>query len=326
MAALDHAAIIAPVTSRINLLPQTAEPGSLVLDHAAHFVPDLEAAGRALEALGFVVTPYSEQATRDGPAGTANRCVMLDGGYLEFLAPVADTPHARRTREAMARYAGVHILALGTPAAAEEHARLERHGFAPLPTVDLERDVELEGEARKARFGVVRVPPEAMPEGRVQFVEHRTPEVVWQPRWLAHANGVTALAAVFVAASNPSEAAARYARFTGLLPSREGNFIRLRTSRGDVVIGRQRDLAALLGAAPAAPALAGYALACADPTALAARCRAAGAKVRRAGSLYAALLPPALGGAWLFGAADRINPSSRVPRTSRRAANERSAV
>ena len=260
-----------------------------------------------LEALGFVATPYSEQSTQDGPAGTANRCVMLGEGYLEFLSPIADNPHARRTREAMARYQGVHILALGTPAAAEEHARLERHGFAPLPQVDLERDVELEGETRRARFGVVRVPPETMPEGRVQFVEQRTPELLWQPRWLAHTNGVTALTAVFVVADDPVDAAARYARFAGLLPSREGKFVRLSTSRGDIVIGRQRDLAALLGAAPAAPALAGYALACADPETLAARWRAAGLEIRRAEALYATLLPPALGGAWLFGAADRMN-------------------
>ena len=211
----------------------------------------------------------------------------------------------------MARYPGVHILALGTPAAAEEHARLERHGFAPLPQVDLERDVEFEGETRKARFGVVRVPPEAMPEGRVQFVEHRTPDCVWQPRWLGHANGVTALAAAFVVADDPAAAAARYARFSGLLPSPEGVFIRLSTSRGGIVIGRQRDLAELLGAAPPPPALAGYALACVDPEALAARCRAAGAMVRRAGELYAAVLPPALGGAWLFGATDRMNPGTR---------------
>jgi hypothetical protein len=306
MAALDHAAIIAPVPLRINILPRIADPGSLVLDHVAHFVPDLDAAGRMLEALGFAVTPVSVQSTQDGPAGTANRCVMLEEGYLEFLAPIADTPHAQRTREAMARYAGVHILALGTPAAAEEHARLARHGFAPLPMVDLEREVEVEGATRRARFGVVRVPPEAMPEGRVQFVEHRTPEYVWQPRWLNHTNGVTALAAAFVAADKPSEVAARYARFAGLIPKRKGRFVILETSRGGLWIARSRDLKDLLGAAPPAPALAGYALACDDPAALARRCRAAGAKVRRAGSLYAALLPPALGGVWLFGTADRM--------------------
>ena len=231
---------------------------------------------------------------------------MLGEGYLEFLSPIADTPHARRTREAMARYPGVHILARCSPAPAEEHSRRERHGFAPLPTVDLERDVKLEGATRLARFGVVRVPPEAMPEGRVQFVEHRTPDYVWQPRWLGHTNGVTALAAVFVCATDPTEAAARYARFTGLIPKRKGRFVALETSRGTLWIARSSDLKDLLGAAPEAPALAGYALACDDPKALAARCRRAGAKVRRAGALYAAVLPPALGGAWLFGAADKM--------------------
>ncbi|MGE5129309.1 MAG: VOC family protein, partial [Sphingomonadaceae bacterium] len=260
----------------------------------------------ALEALGFALTPYSGQATPEGPTGTANRCVMLEQGYLELLAPVSDTPHARRTREAMARYTGVHILALGTPDAQAERARLERHGFAPLPTVDLERGVNFEGETHRARFGVVRVPPEAMPEGRVQFVEHRTPELLWQARWLAHANGVTGLAAVFVVANDPAAVAARYARFAALAPRPAGALVRLPTARGEVVLGRRKDLARLLGDAPAAPALAGYALACRDARKLLARCRRAGVVARARGKLYSASLPPALGSAWLFGSRSGI--------------------
>jgi hypothetical protein len=52
---------------------------------------------------------------------------------------------------------------------------------------------------------------------------------------------------------------------------------------------------ALLGAAPRSPGIAGYALTCKDPKAVAARCRAAGLKVNRH---RAVVLPPALGGAW----------------------------
>ena len=282
-------------------MPHTAIAGSLILDHVGHFVPDLGAAAAALEALGFVLTPYSAQATPEGPTGTANRCVMLEQGYVELLAPVADTPHARRLREAMARYAGVHVLALGTPAAAEEHARLARHGFAPLPLVNLEREVELDGEMRAARFEVVRVPPEAMPEGRVQLVEHRTPECLWQERWLAHANGVAALAAAFVVADDPPAVAARWARFAALAPRPAGTLVRLPTARGELVFGRRKDLARLLGDAPEAPALAGYALACRDPRRLLARCRRAGVVARARGKLYSARMSPALGSAWLFG-------------------------
>ena len=79
-------------------MQQLPAAGNLYLDHVAHFVPDLAGAARALEALGFAVTPPSAQQTQEGPAGTSNVCVMLEQGYLEFLAPTSDTPNAQRLR------------------------------------------------------------------------------------------------------------------------------------------------------------------------------------------------------------------------------------
>jgi len=154
---------------------QRPPPGSLFLDHVSHFVPDLGAAGALLEALGFAVTPVSAQVTQDGPAGTSNRCVMLSDGYLELLTPTADTPNAGRMRRSMKRYRGVHLACFGTPAAKEEHARLERNGFAPPPLVRLKRKVE---DGRTVRFSVVRAAPGKMPEGRVQYVQHLAPEAI----------------------------------------------------------------------------------------------------------------------------------------------------
>lgn len=286
---------------------QRPSPGALFLDHVSHFVPDLGAASRALEALGFCVAPPSEQRTQDGPAGTANVCVMLDEGYLEFLAPTADTPNAARLRAAMHRHGGVHLACFGTPAAEDEHARLGRHGFEPQPIVDLERPVQLEGGAATARFKVVRAAPDRMPEGRVQFVEHRTPEALWQPRWLAHANGVERLACVFVVADDAVRVAARWARFAALLPQAAGAFVHLGTARGHVLVGTRAAWATLLADAPAAPALCGYALQCADPAALAERCAQSGMQPRRLGdNLYAITLSKALGGAWVFGTRDAL--------------------
>ncbi len=286
---------------------QRPPPGRLVLDHVAHFVPDLDAAARALEALGFVLTPFSEQSTRDAegtvvPAGSANRCVMLESGYLEILTPIADTPNARRLRAALARHSGMHLIALGTPAAEEEHARLAAHGFAPLPPVRLERTVDLEGKPALARFTLARVPPETMPEGRIQFVEQITPECLWQPRYLGHSNGVTRLRAVFVVADDVAEVSARLAQFSALIPRRAGAFAVLDTARGCMLIAQRKAWQGLLGAAPAAPALAGCALECTDPASFAAKCETAGGKPRRLGEdLFAVTLPPALGSAWLFG-------------------------
>src|SRR5678815_5348975 len=89
-------------------MDQRPAPGELCLDHVAHFVPDLDAAASDLEKLGFVVTPESAHRTQHGPAGTSNRCLMLEQGYVEILAPTADTPNAQRVRERMKRFVGVH--------------------------------------------------------------------------------------------------------------------------------------------------------------------------------------------------------------------------
>lgn len=281
---------------------QRPPAGTVVLDHVSHFVSDLSGAENVLEALGFAVTPRSAQRAQDGPAGSANVCIMLEEGYLEFLAPVANTPNARRLRTAMQRYRGAHLACFGTPAADEEHARLGRHGFDPLPVVHVERPVEAGSETQMARFKVVRLPPDAMPEGRIQFVEHLTPEVLWQPRFLRHANGVTGLACVFVVAEDVVKTAARWARFAALLPQPARDYVHLATSRGHVLVGTRARWQALLGSAPDAPALAGYALECGDPSILAALLERRGLAPRCIRpQLYAVALPPALGGSWLFG-------------------------
>jgi len=202
---------------------QLPSPGALNLDHVAHFVPDRDAAAAALARLGFTTTPFSEQFHRleaDGPlvpAGTGNRCVMLRDGYLEFLTPFLDTPVAGQLRDAIARYTGVHLVAYGTSDAEADHARLAAEGFAPPPPVRLQREADAPaGTTTTVRFVVTRTPPGTMPEGRIQFCGHQTPEGVWQLRWMDHANRAAGLRRVFLVLADPAEAATRYARYAGL--------------------------------------------------------------------------------------------------------------
>ena len=267
---------------------QRPPPGDLYLDHLAHFVPDLAAAAAVWEKLGFRVTPLSDHQVSGKPAGTSNRCVMLEEGYLELLAPTLDTPHAQSVRDRMKLFVGVHLACFGTPDAAAEHARLAAHGFEPEPVVNLQRDVE----GGKARFNVIYVPRDKMPEGRVQYCEHLAPEHVWREGYV----NPFRLRAVYVVADEPEEVAARWGRFAGLLPRPEDGFVRLDTARGRVMIGTRKNVERVLGNAPAAPALAGYALSCSEPDAFAARCSKAGLNVR--GRVVE--LPPALGGTWLL--------------------------
>ena len=272
---------------------QRPSPGELCLDHLGHFVPDLGAAAAVWEKLGFKVTPVSHHQVSGKPAGTSNRCVMLEEGYLELLAPsrghAVDTPHAQRVRDRMQRFVGVHLACFGTPDAVAEQRRLADHHFEPEPVVNLERKID---SGAQLRFSVVYVPPQKMPEGRVQYCEHRTPEHVWREGFV----NPFRLRAVYVVADDPEEVAARWGRFGGLVPRLEDGFVRLDTARGRVVIGNRHKMESLLGTAPAAPALAGYALACRHPDEFAARCNKAGMKVNG----RSVQLPPALGGSWLL--------------------------
>lgn len=255
---------------------QVPAEGTFVLDHLAHWVPDEPAASARLDALGFTMAPFSHQVTRAAPdappvsAGTANRTIMLRQGYIEILTTTGDTPNARTLKAGMARYVGVHLIAFGLSDPDAETARLQASGFAPLPVVRLEREIETEsGAAGHVRFRVLRVPPEAMPEGRVQFCNHLTPENMWQGRWLDHANGATGLGSILIASDDPEEAAERFARYTGRPAVRrdDGAYL-LDFDRGSIVLTGQEHAQRLLGAPiPTLPCMAAYALTVADPAA-----------------------------------------------------------
>ena len=271
---------------------QRPPPGELYLDHVSHFVADLDAAARACEALGLKVTPASVQQTPEGPVGASNRCVMLEEGYIELLSPTHDTPAANRMRGLMRRYDGVHLLCFGTPDAEGEHRRLQSHGYEPQPLVDLAREVD----GGTARFKVVRPAPEKMPEGRIQYVEHLTPEHLWR----APEVNALRLSEVFVVADDPVATAARWARFAALLPRPHEGGVRLETGRGRIFIGKRETVTELLGDAPPAPAIAGYGLGAGDAQAFAARCAGVKLAVRKTPAGQAVSLPPALGGVWLL--------------------------
>ena len=290
------------------LTPQVPGPGELNVDHLAHFVPDIDAATGALERLGFAPTPFSPQFHRlehDGPlvpAGTGNRCVMLERGYLEFLTPTGDTPIASQLRRAIARHTGVHLIAFGTGDAEADHSRLVQEGFSPLDPIALQRPISTEGGETTARFTVVRVTPGTMAEGRIQYCQHHTPELVWQTRWLTHRNGAVALAAVLVCVDDPEEAGRRYGRFTGLTPEPEGAAWHLRSARGSVTfVGADAASDRLGMEPPSLPWIAGSVLETRDLGRTREHLKASGAQLSAlSGGLELVRLPPELGGVMIF--------------------------
>jgi hypothetical protein len=191
---------------------------ALALDHVGVAARDLAPLAAAYERLGFTLTPVAQQSGRRAPDlpvepyGTGNRCAFLSHGYIELIAVIDPARFDNGLNAWLSRYAGLHIVAL---AMEDETANLDRlrRGGVPIPGVaHLERPVEPGGPV--ARFA--RLPLPDAPEGRLQLIRHLTPELVWQERWMAHANGAVALEGVVLAAAEPAETAARLSRLAGL--------------------------------------------------------------------------------------------------------------
>ena len=281
-------------------LPLGAE---IFLDHVGHFVlRDCAAARAALVRAGFAPTPVSIQANPDPaggpplPSGTGNTTAMLARGYLEVLFKAADTALGRELDGGLARYPGVHLAAFAVADAGAGHRRLAEAGFAMQPLVEMQRPVDTAQGPGIAAFTIARLMPGQMPEGRIQMLTHRTEATVWQPRWLAHPNGARGLAGLTIAVADVTEAAARFARFTGrpAAPCEDGQAIALDRGRIELVTadGFSRRYPEL--AIPSLPFIGAYTVEVASLGAAEAALRQGGIAVRRDGEWLVARFPDEL--------------------------------
>jgi hypothetical protein len=221
---------------------QLPEGDEVFLDHLAHFVPDMTAAEKAMADLGFVLSPFTPQTYATDQTqppiqvGLANRCALLGRGYLEILTPhgKAETALADQLCKAIERYVGVHLLAFSCADPDVQAKRLTSEGFEPHQPVPLQREIETQNGSGLLRFSVLRVDPQQMPEGRIQFLRHHTPQLLWQDRWTSHPNGAQALSDVLLCVDDPHEVASRFGRFTGANATNEPYCIT--TQRGRITI------------------------------------------------------------------------------------------
>src|SRR5215213_5916328 len=198
-------------------LPQDEE---VFLDHVGYFVSGLAAAGARLERLGFGVSLANVQTNADAsgalkPSGTSNRLAKLKRGFIEILAGTHDTPLADQFKQALARYQGLHLIALSHDDIPAQRARLSAAGFPMQNVVELKRrDRTLPG-APEVHFSVLRPQPGVMAEGRVQWVKPHTPDTVWRPDTIGTANGAEGLTDILLCVGDPAAVAARYGRYVG---------------------------------------------------------------------------------------------------------------
>ncbi len=173
----------------------------LVFDHVTLNARDeLDPCCVALEAMGFVLTPPSYSSI-----GAVNRCIVLDGAYLETIAinPRAVPPR----QELMQQPLGLNALVFRAENADACYADLIERGFPALPVQPFSRVAKNSlGVEHEVSFRVVRFEPpwaaEAFPFGRVYFCEHLNAEVIFDPGYVRHENGCKMFSALRIEAKN----------------------------------------------------------------------------------------------------------------------------
>ena len=194
------------------------------LDHTGLAVADLDAAGRAFEALGFRVMNRSKLMKpgpdgEDVPSGAENRVVMFAKGYQELIE-ITEPALGHVIVPRLDRYMGLHIVVLQVSDAAAEHERMEAHGIGVTPVTTWTRPVP-DGIAR---FRFFLVSDADMPEATLCLVEHQTPELIRPKGSVDHPNGVTGLEGATLCVADTGEAAARLGRILGL-EAEDGRFV-----------------------------------------------------------------------------------------------------
>ncbi|SQF98763.1 Uncharacterised protein [Paucimonas lemoignei] len=165
---------------------------------------ETDTAAQVFAALGFTLTPRGYHSL-----GSLNHLMMFPGGYLELIGlPLGNH---RLRQEVLDSPLGIDGLVLSTKNAHATHAELVSAGFLVQPVQRFSRPVEHQGRELTARFTTVRLQPNEFAAGRVYYCHHETPELVWQPQWLNHANGVTGIVKLTVLSADPEAARQRYA-------------------------------------------------------------------------------------------------------------------
>ena len=143
---------------------QSPEGDEIFYDHIGYFVYDLDDAGMRMEKLGFQTSATNIQYNEDAAGElqrthTSNKLVKLNLGFIEMLAATGESPLANQLKSMLARYQGLHVIALTNADIEATAARLAASGIDMQDPAHLRRKVIVNGEETLMVFTVCRVKP-----------------------------------------------------------------------------------------------------------------------------------------------------------------------
>ena len=179
------------------------------LDHVVINVLDqLDAAADLYRRLGFQLTERGHHTL-----GSSNHLAIFGENYLELLGyePGRQTERADLWKHPL----GLTGLVFKITDSLALHTTLTDKGVPVENPAEFSRPVALPDSSRDAAFRVVRLGSQLIPNGRVFFCHHLTPELVWRDEWRHHPNGVVDIIEFTIVADNPSKTADLYRMIFG---------------------------------------------------------------------------------------------------------------
>jgi hypothetical protein len=176
------------------------------LDHVViNTLFEMDHAAALMSQLGFTLTPRGFHSL-----GSINHLMMFEGHYLELVGLPSGTDVLRK--EVLESPLGLNGLVFQTDDAEACASRLRASGLAMQEPQSFSRPVTIDGVEQLARFRTTRTAPELFEAGRVYYCQHDTPELVWRPQWMAHANGCDGLSELVVVTTTLDTDVSRYAK------------------------------------------------------------------------------------------------------------------
>lgn len=193
------------------------------IDHAVVMVQDLDKAAENYRQLGFTISP---RGTHSAHMGTGNYTIMFDPDYMELLGVLAATEHNAPARAFLdQRGEGIERIAftaVDSTAGAEE---IRARGLEPIGPTDFGRPVTLpDGTISAAKFRTFMWPTAEAPGGvRIFACQHKTPETVWIPELMKHANAAKRIKQTLIATPEPAKEAADLGQLIDREPKAEAD-------------------------------------------------------------------------------------------------------
>ncbi len=191
------------------------KPTRCPFDHAVITVRErMDEAEAIYKRLGFTLTARSFHLT-----GSCNRLMVFGEDYLELIG---FPPAGQKIRpDLLESPVGLDGLVFKAGDVQAIHKELVALGFPAGEPQALARMLTLPGSTleQEARFTTVRLPRGALQGGRLYYCRHETPQLVWHPPFMSHANGAVGIASFTIAVPDPVEEVARYGKILDTQPS-----------------------------------------------------------------------------------------------------------